>query len=201
MSTTSEYGLLGVRDIDFTLDRFPPAPELADLVERHWLVSWELPPGRSASVTLLPHPCVNLVLDQGRLGVAGVGRDRFSYTYRGDRSGVRGEVPARGRSCRSSAGRWRRSPDRCCRPSGCGDRPPARWPRGWRPPAGVDELIGLVEAFLRARWPPEDPQVALVGRIVAAMLHDRTISRVDDVTERFGLTARSLQRLFRATSG
>ena len=45
LSTTSEYGLLGVRDIDFTLDRFPPAPELADLVERHWLVSWALPPG------------------------------------------------------------------------------------------------------------------------------------------------------------
>ncbi|MBA3908104.1 MAG: AraC family transcriptional regulator, partial [Pseudonocardiales bacterium] len=81
--TTSKHGILGVRDIDFNLDRFPPAPDLAALVERHWLVSWQLPPGREASVTLLPHPCVNLVLDRGRLAVAGVGRDRFTYVYRG----------------------------------------------------------------------------------------------------------------------
>ncbi|MFC7656182.1 DUF6597 domain-containing transcriptional factor [Pseudonocardia benzenivorans] len=56
VSTTTEYGVLGVRDVDFSLERFPPAPDLASLVERHWLVTWELPEGRSASVTLLPHP-------------------------------------------------------------------------------------------------------------------------------------------------
>ena len=81
--TTSDLGLLGVRDVDFGLERFPPAPDLAALVERHWLVTWALPQGREASVTLLPHPCVNVVLDRGRLAVAGVGRDRFTYVYRG----------------------------------------------------------------------------------------------------------------------
>ena len=65
------------------LERFAPAPDLAALVERHWLVTWALPEGREASVTLLPHPCVNLVLDGGRLAVAGVGRERFTYVYRG----------------------------------------------------------------------------------------------------------------------
>ena len=200
MSTTSEYGLLGVRDVDFTLDRFPPAPDLADLVERHWVVSWELPPGRTASVTLLPHPCVNLVLDRGRLGVAGVGRDRFSYTYRGTGRvfGVKFRpgafLPFLGRPLVEITGSVL----------------PAE--RLWGPAAGalatrltatagVDGLIGLAEEFLRARWPPDDPQVELVGRIVAAMLHDRTISRVDDVTERFGLTARTLQRLFQRYVG
>src|SRR5690242_417777 len=74
LSTTSEYGLLGVRDVDFRLDRYPPSPDLAELVERHWVVTWALPPGRRASVTLLPHPCVNVVLDRGTLAVAGVGR-------------------------------------------------------------------------------------------------------------------------------
>jgi hypothetical protein len=83
VSTTSEYGVLGVRDVDFTLDRYPPAVDLAGLVERHWLVSWELPAGREASVTLLPHPCVNLVLDGGRLAVCGVGRERFTYAFHG----------------------------------------------------------------------------------------------------------------------
>jgi len=200
VSTTSEYGVLGVRDIDFALDRFPPAADLAALVERHWLVSWELPPGRSASVTLLPHPCVNLVLDQGRLAVSGVGRERFTYTYRGTGRvfGVKFRpgafLPFLGRPLAEITGAVL----------------PAE--RLWGPTAstlaarmaaapGVDQLVGSVEVFLRARWPPDDPQVALVGRIVAAMLHDRTIGRVDDVTERFGLAPRTLQRLFQRYVG
>lgn len=61
---------------------------------------------------------------------------------------------------------------------------------------GVDELVALVEGFLAERWPPTDPQVGYVGRIVAALLHDRSIIRVDDVTERFDIAPRTLQRLF-----
>jgi AraC-like DNA-binding protein len=195
VSTTSEYGVLGVRDIDFALDRYPPADDLAGLVERHWLVSWGLPPGREASVTMLPHPCVNLVLDGGRLTVCGVGRDRFSYTYRdaGRVFGVKfrpgGFLPFLGRplaeitdavlpaeqlwgpAATALAARMDATPD-------------------------VDDLVAMVEAFLRERWPPDDPQVAYVGRIAAALLHDRTIARVDDVTERFNIAPRTLQRLF-----
>ena len=44
------------------------------------------------------------------------------------------------------------------------------------------ELVGLVEVFLRERWPAPDPQVELVERMVPALLHDRAITRVDDVT-------------------
>ncbi|WP_219412839.1 AraC family transcriptional regulator [Pseudonocardia nigra] len=195
MATTSEYGVLGVRDLDFTLDRRPPAADLADLIERHWLVSWELPPGRTASVTLLPHPCVNLVLDGGRLAISGVGRDRFTYAYRdtGRVFGVKFRpgafLPFLGTALSEITGSVL----------------PAE--RLWGPPASalaarltatarVEELIALVEEFLRERWPPYDPQVEYVGRIVATLLHDRTISRVDDVAERFDIGPRTLQRLF-----
>ena len=81
--TTTEYGLLGVRGVDFRLDRVPASADLADLVERHWLVTWDLPEGRQASVTLLPHPCVNLVADRGMVAIAGVGSERFTYRYSG----------------------------------------------------------------------------------------------------------------------
>jgi AraC-like DNA-binding protein len=200
VATTSEYGLLGVRDVDFSLDRYPPAPDLAALVERHWLVSWSLPSGREASVTLLPHPCVNVVLDRGRLTVSGVGRDRFTYAYRGEGRvfGVKFRpgafLPFLGRPL--------------------SDITDAVLPAEelWGPPAAalasqmsaarsVDELVALAEAFLRERRPASDPQVENVGEIVAALLHDRTISRVDDVTERFGISPRTLQRLFQRYVG
>jgi AraC-like DNA-binding protein len=195
VSTTSEYGVLGVRDIDFTLDRYPPAGDLAGLVERHWLVSWELPPGRTASVTLLPHPCVNVVLDGGRLAVAGVGRGRFSYTYRGAGRvfGVKfrpgGFLPFLGRPLTEITGATLPAEQLW------GPAATALAARMDAAPA-VEEQIALVEAFLRERWPPDDPQVHYVGRIVVALLNDRTITRVDDVTERFNIAPRTLQRLF-----
>lgn len=193
VATTSEYGLLGVRDVDFALDRFPPAADLSSLVERHWLVTWELPAGRGASVTLLPHPCVNLVLDRGTLSVAGVGTGRFTYVYKGTgrvfgtkfRPGA--FLPFLGAPVSGLTG------------SGILAE------QLWGPAAAdlaasmtgpVDELVVQVEGFLRERWPPEDPNVALVGRIVADLLHDRTTTRVDDVTARFGIPPRRLQRLF-----
>lgn len=194
-ATTSEYGLLGVRDVDFALDRFPPAADLADLVERHWLVSWELPDGREASVTLLPHPCVNLVLDAGRLAVAGVGIDRFTYTYRGTGRvfGVKFRpgafLPFLGRPVGEITERM--LPAEQLWGSAASDLAAATTRA-----ARVEELIALVEAFLRACWPAPDPNVELVGHIVAALLHDRGISRVEDVSTRFDITPRSLQRLF-----
>jgi AraC-like DNA-binding protein len=60
----------------------------------------------------------------------------------------------------------------------------------------VEQLIAAAEEFLRARWPAEDPQVELVGRIVAALLRDRDIARVEDVANRFAIPPRTLQRLF-----
>jgi len=192
-STTSEYGIVGVRDVDFTLDRFAPAPDLAHLVERHWLVSWELPEGRSASVTLLGHPCINLVLDRGVLSVAGIGTGRFTYVYDGVgrvfgtkfRPGA--FLPFLGSPVSGLTGSGMLAEQL------------------WGPPAAalaasmtgpVSELIAQVEGFLRARLPEPDPQVELVGRIVADLLHDRTITRVDDVVARFDIPPRRLQRLF-----
>ncbi|MEJ3653818.1 helix-turn-helix domain-containing protein [Actinomycetes bacterium KLBMP 9759] len=200
IATTSKYGVLGVRSgfdarAHHLLERFPPSADLAGLVERHWVVSWELPPGREASITLLPHPCVNLVLDAGRLAISGVGEERFTYVYRGVGRvfGVKfrpgGFLPFLGRSVGDITGRvlpaeqlWGPSVASLAAAMDGDERTHRR--------------IALVEEFLRARWPPDDPQVRFVGEIVAALLHDRTISRVEDVTQRFAITPRTLQRLF-----
>jgi AraC-like DNA-binding protein len=204
ISTTSEYGVLGVRDEArpgrFSLDRYPAAADLDGLVERYWVVSWEVPPGREDSITLLPHPCVNVVLDAGRLTVHGVGRDRFTYTYRGV-GGVFG-IKFRPGGFQPFLGRPLADVTDTVLPA----------EKLWGPPAaalaermagtsGVDRRVALVEEFLRERWPAPDPQVHFVQRIVAALLHDRTITRVDDVTDVFNINPRTLQRLFQRYVG
>ncbi|HEU5107838.1 MAG TPA: helix-turn-helix domain-containing protein, partial [Micromonosporaceae bacterium] len=58
------------------------------------------------------------------------------------------------------------------------------------------DLVAAAERHLRAHWPEPDPEVATVGRIVNALLHDRTVTRVSDVSNRFDIAPRTLQRLF-----
>ncbi|MCW2641239.1 MAG: transcriptional regulator, AraC family [Dactylosporangium sp.] len=201
VTTTSEYGILGIRDVDFHLDRVPASADLVDLVERHWLVRWQLPEGRRASVTLLPHPCVNLVFDRGQVAIAGVGQERFTYEYSGEGRvfGVKFRpgafLPFLGGPVSQLTGQavplatlW-----------GADDA--RRFAGELATSADLDDLVAVAERHLRAHWPQPDPEVAIVGRIVHALLHDRCVSRVDDVSARFGLSARSLQRLFQRYVG
>src|SRR3954469_16802843 len=83
--TASTRGILGPDAIGrvFTLRRPPPADDLAHLVERHWVVRWDLgdrPPHRQEVVT---HPCVNLVFEPHGAGVFGVQRRRDSRLLSG----------------------------------------------------------------------------------------------------------------------
>src|ERR1700761_457491 len=53
-------GVLTPPTTGFRLDRTPPAPDLAGLVDLHWHVRWDLPPGVQHVQGVLPFPCVNL---------------------------------------------------------------------------------------------------------------------------------------------
>lgn len=185
---------------DLRLDRVPASPDLATLVERYWLVSWDLPPGRRNPVTLLPHPCVNLVYDRGVVAVAGVGRERFTYVQEGSgrvfgvkfrpggfRPFLAGPVSAWTDQTRPLSTLW--GADASLFASALAAAP------------DLPALVETAERHLRAHWPPPDPEVAEVGRIVHALLHDRTITRVDEVCTRFTVTPRTLQRLFQRYVG
>jgi AraC-like DNA-binding protein len=195
--TTSEYGILSG---PLQLARVPASPAVASLVERHWLVSWDLPPGERNPVTLLPHPCVNLVYDRGTVAIAGVGTERFTYPQegRGQVFGVKFRPGAFHPFLRGSVAtltdqtvplRTLWGPD--------ADRLAADLARA----ADLPAMVTVAERHLRARWPPRDPEVDTIGEITHALLHDRTITRVDQVCARFGITPRTLQRLFQRYVG
>jgi AraC-like DNA-binding protein len=57
-------------------------------------------------------------------------------------------------------------------------------------------MIALAERFFIARLPPPDPDVDRVGEIVDGIAADRGITTVEQVTERWQLGKRTLQRLF-----
>jgi AraC-like DNA-binding protein len=55
----------------YSLTRLAPSDDLAELIDWHWTVRWDLPPGASFTQAIVPHPCVNLVAQAGELGVFG----------------------------------------------------------------------------------------------------------------------------------
>ena len=59
----------------------------------------------------------------------------------------------------------------------------------------------VFEAFLRDHVVPPDPSYELVREIVTTMAADRSVARVDQITERFDVPIRTLQRLFRRYVG
>lgn len=186
----------------YRLTRLQASADLAWFVERHWVVEWDLPPGQTSTVMLLPHPCVNLLLDRGTLLVAGVGRRRFDYqvTGRGAVYGTKfrpgGFRPVDGMDVDRLTERtvpaavlW-------------ADRPWSADLDGLGEAVrDAEEYVRRVEAFLRRRNPPSDPSVDLVGRVVQVLLGDRDVTRVEDVADRFGVSTRTLQRLFRRYVG
>ena len=198
--TTTEYGLLGVRGVDFRLDRAEASADLADLVERHWLVTWDLPPSRHASVTLLPHPCVNLVHDRGMVAIAGVGSERFTYAYSG--SGRVFGVKFRPGGFRPFFGRpVSELTDQTVPLATLWGSAAAALGSDLAAAPDLPALVAVAERHLRAHWPAPDPEVAAVGRIVHALLYDRSVTRVEEVSARFGIRPRTLQRLFQRYVG
>lgn len=184
----------------FALRRYPPAHDLAFFVERFWLVAWDVREHEPYLQTTLPHPCVNLVIEPERVAVHGVTTRSFTYPLRGQGRvfGIKfrpgafypfGQTPV-ARLTDSSISLWEAFGDDC---------PPLI--TAFRAQADVPTLIALAEAFLRERLPAPDPTVTRINQIVDAIIADRTITRVAAVARQFGLTPRTLQRLFRRYVG
>lgn len=181
----------------------PVSPALQPYVERYWSVSWDLtgkPPYRSE---VLSHPCVNLSVECGpgpRHGhampaglVHGVVTRRFSVDLHG--------------TGRVTAAKFR--PGGLAAPTGHQVGRDTVLPLsvvGARlDPRLVDEVLGLDDGLDRAavlddhlarEVPEPDPVYLELLEVLAAMLADRTLVRVDDVAALSGGTVRSLQRLF-----
>lgn len=181
----------------FVLTRHAPAPEIADRVERTWVVRWDLRGREPYTSEVLPHPCVNLAFVNGDGRVWGVApeKDRRRLEGRGFVVGTKfrpggflgfaPHVSQRELVGRSLAVAEAFGPDGA---------------RLQRAIAGMgDDLVeqaAAVDAFLAARMPEPDPAFVLVAEVVAQMVARPVGARVDEIAADHGISARTLQRLF-----
>ncbi|RKG99708.1 AraC family transcriptional regulator [Corallococcus carmarthensis] len=180
--------------------RVLPAEDLRPWVEHFWAVRWDLrgqPPYLQQS---LSHPSVHWAFQDGTSRVGGVPQGRFSITLEG-LGGVfsikfrpGGFFPFVGTPVSALTRQRTVSPG------------PLLGPAALELEAAIlatdvtrdadRERIALAEAFLRAHKPRPDPNVALVQELVARILEDRAVTKVEDLLTPGGPGLRTLQRLF-----
>jgi AraC-like DNA-binding protein len=190
-------GVLTTPADGFRLDRTPPAPDLAGLVDLHWHVRWDLPPGTRHVQGVLPFPCVNLGHGSDGPFVAGPvsGRDDRTLEGRGHALGTRiaaGLFPAIAALAAHALTDRVLSFAEAFGPDG------ERLERALAGASSAAEHRAHVEAFLRSRI-RYDERARLANRICVALIDDPRPGKasVAGVAEQHGLTVRSLQRLFR----
>lgn len=152
----------------------------------------------------LPHPNVHIVFEPGRSSIAGVHTERFSRSLEGESSafGIKfrpgGFRPFLGSSVSAIANRT--VPIR----EVFGESA-VPWEADMLSLQDDDAQIAAASAFLRARQPAPDANVALATRLVEQIFKasgDETqILSVEDLASRNRMSLRSLQRLFREYVG
>jgi AraC-like DNA-binding protein len=198
IATTNTRGILNPQRgaSHFSLTRHMPGPEVAERIDRHWIVRWDLRGRSPFTQDVLPHPCVNLVFQEGEGRVFGVVRERFSRRLEGAGMAVGTrfrpgafaafvEVPMGGLVGRSVPVAEAFGTDG------------ALLEREVAAHDDEAEQVAAVERFVADRLPEDDDGFELVAEVVADMLTLPPGARVEEVAARHELSERTLQRLFR----
>lgn len=179
----------------FTLARHDPSAALAPFVDYHWIVRWDLRGQPGYSQTILPHPNVNLAFEESGAAIFGVDRKLFTrrLSGRGKALGIRfrpgGFRPFWGAPVSQLTNR--------VVPAAQVFGAVAEQALKLVLKAGPDtEMVAHAEALLCTLQPGPDPAAEQAALLVARIVADPALRRVDQLAAAAGLTVRSLQRLF-----
>ncbi|MFB7817883.1 DUF6597 domain-containing transcriptional factor [Paenibacillus chitinolyticus] len=179
----------------FTISRRLPAPELAFFIRHYWLIHWDLRGLPSHTQEVLQPPCFNLVFEKDNTRVYGTNTGKMSQLLEG-----KGEVfgvlfrpggfypfyrqPASELVNRSLAFR---------KVFGISSLPleDALFSH-----SDEDTKVRYVDDFFKKERPSKDKQIETVNSVIDYIAEHREINRVEDVGVKFGISVRTMQRIF-----
>ncbi|MCE9600219.1 MAG: helix-turn-helix domain-containing protein [Spirochaetia bacterium] len=185
----------GLGSQNFNLTRKAPPEALGQWIEHFWMVDWDLRGCEPYLSQTLPHPSVHVVFEEGKSGVMGVVKGRFSTLL-----SEQGRV---------FAIKWRPGGFR-----GFVEFPIANITDQRLPVEQVfgsdgklletqilasedlEEQIQLASGFFIERKPGPDANLTLTHQIMDLVLSYRNILRVEDLVNVTGMSKRNMQRLF-----
>lgn len=191
----STKGILNPQTIGqkFEFTRQLPSPDLRGLIERYWIIRWDLETPHEQET--IPYPCVNLVMERNNSRVWGVISGKFTRRLEGYGGvfGVKFRPGAFYPFLRAPISRLTNKSMAFC--DVFGEKPDALEQAVFAAQS-EDEQIAVMEDFLCRRLPEPDDNIELINQIIDCVVADRRITRVDQLAAIFERTPRSLQRLF-----
>jgi len=180
---------------EFQHARRAPTPALAGLVEHYWSVSWDLRGLPAQQQETLPHPNVQFVVEPGLTAIYGVHTGRFIRQLEGKGCvfGIKFKAGGFFPFYRASVSNVM---DGSLEPSRVFGDDALRFERDVFASVDIDAMSTAAERLLLAHLPPSDPNVAHVSTWVSSIATDRSLTSVEELASRTGLTKRALQRLF-----
>jgi AraC-like DNA-binding protein len=179
----------------FQLRKYPPSPALAPFVDYYWIVRWDLRGEPAYEQAVLPHPNVHLTFEPELAAIYGVVTRLYLRKLEGQgvTLGVRfwpgGFRPFWPDPISQLTGRVVPA-DRLLGPRA----EAARQVVVTDPDDAV--LVATVQGLLESIRPARDPVAEQAASMVARIVEDPELRRVDQLAAAFELPVRRLQRLF-----
>lgn len=181
----------------FELARFAPSAPAARLVDRYWVVRWDLPAGEHFDQQVWPHPVTNVVLEGGAAAAFGVTTSLVTRRLHG--TGHAFGIMFRPAGFRPLLGAPMRTFTDSTLPFEDVVRGADELARAVAGSADPAEAVERVDAFMSRAVPapPAPPHPAEVTmRHAEAAARDRGLMRVDQLADRARVSPRTLQRSF-----
>jgi AraC-like DNA-binding protein len=178
-----------------SLLRLGASEDLAPFVAHYWIITWDLRGHESQTQETLPHPSVHVALEHGRSGIYGVVKGRFTRVIEGKGRvfGIKFRPGGFYPFLRSPVSRLT---NRILPIGDVFGAPGEALASSVLAKRSERAMVAVAEDFLRERNPERDPVAERVAAIVEQIAADRTITTVETIAGKSGLTVRSLQRVF-----
>ena len=198
---TDNHGLVRPweRNRSFRLESVAPSRQLERVVDRHWIVRWDLRGRDPFQQEVLPHPSVNLVVEPHGAWVWGVPTKRDVRLLQDQGWAVGTKFKPGAFTAMTGIEAVSLTDGRASVQAALGERLP-----GALSDAGDDALRGVlagIEALLAPRADIEDPYATLVANVIETMRDVGPDVRVDQLAALHHVAPRTLQRLFRRYVG
>jgi AraC-like DNA-binding protein len=185
------------RGRSFRLERVAPGAAVERIVDRHWLVQWDLRGRQPFTQETLPHPSVNLVVEPDGAWVWGVPTRRDTRLLRGQGWAVGTKFRPGAFTACTGIEASSITDGRISVQVAFG----AALKRRDTPAGEPSAIIAAVEALLAPRADVDDPSLDLVNDVIDDMRSVAPNARVEDLAARRHVSTRTLQRVFRRYVG
>ncbi|MCD9022527.1 DUF6597 domain-containing transcriptional factor [Cohnella silvisoli] len=200
MDPKADHSTKGILQADagkqkFSLLRYEPAEKLRVYIQHYWVVEWDLRGQEPYRQVVLSHPNVNLVFEPGRTRLYGIWEKTSEQLLQGQ-----GSVFAVKFNPGGFYPFWKQPVSKLTGSSMALTEVFGESARILEEDIlatkNVAHLVERIDRFFISHLPEQDDNVALLNEMVAVLIAEKDILKVEHLASRFGMSMRTLQRLF-----